>query len=164
MIEFDNKNFDKKNFDIFFFSKFLKKNVEKIKILNRKFWNSNPDSVSELKNMIVVRFYCQNYNNFPVGRSKITRHQCYNVKLILTRTKCADQKFNVLTHLILLIHQYLDPPTPSGDPLGIGTSCRVLFLGIRITGKVLPARFQVLSGIGDPWIGHVCWRALQTRQ
>ena len=89
----------------------------------------------------------------PKGPTWTTRES--NLKLILTRTKCANQIFNVLTHYILLTHQYLDPPTPSGDPLGIDTSCQVLFLGIRTAGKVLSTGFQVLSGIGDPWIGHV---------
>ena len=55
----------------------------------------------------------------------------------------------------------LTPPTPSGDPIGIDISCQVLFLGIRTVGKVLPTRFEVLPGIGDPWIGHVCSPASQ---
>ena len=63
-------------------------------------------------------------------------------------TKCRKETSDVTRH-------DLTPPTPSGDPLGIDTSCQGLFLGIRIVGKVLPARFQVLPGIGDPWIGHV---------
>ena len=136
----------------------------KIKFLNRKFvkfeltQTRRPDIWTQKYNFSLILLSESKVIKIiqlPKGPTWTTRES--NLKLILTRTKCANQIFNVLTHYILLTHQYLDPPTPSGDPLGIDTSCQVLFLGIRTAGKVLPAGFQVLSGIGDPWIGRGCW-------
>ena len=139
---------------------FFENKCWKIKFLNRKFlkFELRPDIWTQKYNFSLILLSESKVIKIiqlPKGPTWTTRES--NLKLILTRTKCANQIFNVLTHYILLTHQYLDPPTPSGDPLGIDTSCQVLFLGIRTAGKVLPTGFQVLSGIGDPWIGHVCF-------